>query len=90
MVYRYVAYNDNGEIIKGKLSATSEEAASEQLSYAGYQTVKLKPFTPLFSLNKLVEGLSPVKPAEMIFFYRQLAMLLESDNLPLIISPLSL
>ena len=78
MVYKYVAYNDNGEIVKGKLSATNEEVATEQLNYAGYQAITLKPFTPLISLNKLVASLSPAKPAEIIFFYRQLAMLLES------------
>jgi len=78
MVYQYVAYNDNGEIVKGKLSATNEEVATEQLNYAGYQAITLKPFTPLISLNKLVASLSPAKPAEIIFFYRQLAMLLES------------
>ena len=78
MVYQYVAYNENGEIVKGKLSATSEEAAAELLGYAGYQAVNLKPFTPFISLDKLMASWSRPKPAEIIFFYRQLAMLLES------------
>ena len=78
MVYQYVAYNENGEIVKGKLSATSEETATELLGYAGYQAVNLKPLTPFISLDKLLASLSRPRPAEIIFFYRQLAMLLES------------
>lgn len=29
MVYQYVAYNENGRVIKGRLSAASEEAAAD-------------------------------------------------------------
>ena len=36
MVYQYIAFNENGEIVKGKLSAVSEETAIELLGYAGY------------------------------------------------------
>ncbi len=48
------------------------------LSYAGYQTINLKQFIPFFSLDRLLESLSQVKPAEIILFYRNLALLLES------------
>jgi len=78
MVYQYVAYNENGELVRGKLSASSEETATELVSYAGYQVVSLKPFVPFFNLDKLSASLYQVKPAEIILLYRQLAMLLES------------
>jgi len=80
MVYQYVAYNEGGKVIKGKLSAASEEAATDLLSYAGYQAINLKPFVPFLSLglDKLLASLLPVKPAEVILFYRELALLLES------------
>ncbi len=78
MAYQYVAYNTKGEVVKGKLSAASDEAATELLGYAGYQTVSLKAYVPFFNLDKLTEGLSQVKPTEIILLYRQLAMLLES------------
>jgi len=48
------------------------------LSYAGYQAINLKQFVPFFSLDRLLESLSRVKPAEIILFYRNLALLLES------------
>ena len=44
MVYQYLAYNENGQIVKGKLAASTEEVATELLSYAGYRAVSLKPF----------------------------------------------
>ncbi len=80
MVYQYVAYSENGEVVKGKLSAASEEAATELLGYAGYRTVSLKVYVPFFNLDKLTESLfeAKPKPAEIILLYRQLAMLLES------------
>ena len=78
MVYQYVAYNESGEIVRGKLSATNEEAATDLLSYAGYQTVNLKPYVPFLNVEKLSASLFRVKPEEIILLYRQLAMLLES------------
>jgi type II secretory pathway component PulF len=42
MVYQYLAYNEKGEIVKGKLPAADEEAATDLLSYAGYQAISLK------------------------------------------------
>ncbi len=78
MVYQYVAYNESGEIVKGKLPAISDEAATELLNYAGYRAINLKPYVPFVNLDKLTGGLFKVKPAEIILLYRQLAMLLES------------
>ena len=78
MVYQYVAYNENREVVKGKLSAASEEAAADLLSYAGYQAINLKRYVPFLSLDRLSVSLFRVKPADIILFYRNLALLLES------------
>ena len=78
MVYQYVAYKESGEIVSGRLSASNEEAATELLSYAGYRVVNLKPHIPFINKDKLYTSLFPVKPAVIILFYRQLAMLLGS------------
>jgi len=78
MVYQYVAYKESGEIVSGRLSASNEEAATELLSYAGYRVVNLKPHIPFINKDKLYASLFPVKPAAIILFYRQLAMLLGS------------
>lgn len=78
MVYQYIACNESGEIAKGKLSAESEEAVTNLLSYAGYRLINLKPYTPFLSSDRLTSSLFQIKQAEIILFYRQLALLIES------------
>jgi len=78
MVYQYVAYRESGELVKGKLTARSEEAATELLNYAGYKVVNLKPFVPFIRLDRLANSFFRVRPTEVILLFRQLAMLLES------------
>jgi type IV pilus assembly protein PilC len=80
MNYQYVAYTDDKKLVRGKLSADSEEAASSILSYGGYQVVSLKMVTPFFDTTKLQSRLSRVKTKEIIMFSRQLALLLESGT----------
>ncbi|HJX13447.1 MAG TPA: type II secretion system F family protein [Dehalococcoidales bacterium] len=78
MMYQYIACSEAGEIVKGKLAATSEEAITDMLGFAGYRMINLKPYIPFFSLGKLSMQMFPVKPVEVILLYRQLALLLES------------
>lgn len=80
MTFKYVAYNAGGELVKGKLSTSNEETANELLDYAGYRIISLQPYVPFFSPDKLIAELFPVKPAEIILLYQQLAMLLESGT----------
>ena len=74
MEFFYVAYTEDKRLVKGKLSATNEEAALNLLSYGGYQTVSLKEIVPFFNLQKLAARFSRVKPKEIIMFSRQLAL----------------
>ncbi len=78
MTYQYIASNTQGEVVKGKLSAADEKAATELLDYAGYQVINLKPYVPFFNLGKLSDAFYRVKVNEITLLYRQLAMLLES------------
>lgn len=80
MDYRYVAYTEDKRLVKGKLSATNEEAALNLLSYGGYQTISLKEIVPFFNLQKVAARFSRVKAREIIMFSRQLALLLESGT----------
>ncbi len=77
MAYQYVAYNTKGSVVKGKLQAPNDKAASELLSLAGYQVINLKPFIPFFDKDKWADSLYTVKTSEIVLLYRQLAMLLE-------------
>lgn len=78
--YKYVAYNESGTLVKGKISAASEEAASELLDFAGYQPVNLKIHRPFINSGILSDSLFPVKPESITLLYRQLSMLLESGT----------
>ncbi|MCK4862677.1 MAG: type II secretion system F family protein [Dehalococcoidales bacterium] len=78
MLYQYVACGESGDIVKGKISATSEDAITQMLGYAGYRLINLRPYVPFLSLGKLTAQLFPVKENDIIMLYRQLALLLES------------
>jgi len=80
MDYQYIAYTADKRLVRGKLSATNEEAATNLLSYGGYQVVSLKLVTPFFNAEKLLARFSRIKPREIIMFSRQLALLLESGT----------
>jgi len=80
MDFRYVAYTEDKKLVKGKLSATSEEAASELLSYGGYQVISLQAVVALFNKEKQLARFYRIKPREIIMFSRQLALLLESGT----------
>ncbi|MBN1189783.1 MAG: type II secretion system F family protein [Dehalococcoidales bacterium] len=78
IVYAYVAYNESREIVKGKLEAKSEEQAASLLNYAGYQLINLRVLNNFPTLEKLFARISPVKSSDIILFYRQMALLIES------------
>jgi type IV pilus assembly protein PilC len=80
MDFVYTAYTEGKRLVKGKVSAISEEAAAELLGYGGYRVVSLKTTIPLFNKEKLLAQFSRIKPAEIVMFSRQLALLLESGT----------
>jgi len=80
MDFVYTAYSEDKKLVKGKVSSISEEAATELLSYGGYQVINLKKVVPLFDTEKLLARFSRIKPPEIIMFSRQLALLLESGT----------
>ena len=77
MNYTYLCYTENMQIVKGRITAASEQVAVDMLSNAGYSVLSLKSITPFLpDMSKLLQ--EKVKPAELITFSRQLALLLES------------
>ncbi|UCD22457.1 MAG: type II secretion system F family protein [Chloroflexota bacterium] len=80
MDFAYTAYTEDKRLVKGKVSATTEEAASELLSYGGYRVVSLKSSRSLINKEKLVSQFSKIKMEDLVMFSRQLALLLESGT----------
>jgi type IV pilus assembly protein PilC len=80
MEYSYVAYTKDRRMVKGKLSAANQEAATGLLNYGGYQVLSLKEVVPFFGSGTLGAQFSRVKSTEIVMFSRQLALLLESGT----------
>jgi len=79
MVYQYLVYTEDKKIVKGTISAESEKTAGETLAHRGYQVLSLKliaTYKPRW--EKVFASLYRIKPGVIIFFSRQLALLLES------------
>ena len=65
MVFNYIACNQQGDIVKGRLNATSEEAVNDIMSYAGYRLINLRPYVPFLSVERLKQSLFRIKPMEI-------------------------
>ena len=80
MNYYYVAYTKEKKLVKGKVSADNEQAATSLLDYGGYRVVSLKSLTPAFDIGKILKFsfTPPVQKRELVIFSRQLALLIES------------
>ena len=79
MVYQYLGYTEDKKIVKGSISASSEETAGQILAHKGYRVLILKPLTSFMpNWEEALPSLYRVKPEVIIMFSRQLALLLES------------
>jgi len=78
MIYQYIACSESGDIVKGRITADGEEAINQMLNFAGYRLINLRPYVPFLSAGKLMSQLFPIKQTDIILFFRQLALLLES------------
>ena len=79
MNYNYLGYNEDKQVVKGTVAASSQEVAGQLLAHDGYRVLSLKPvatFTP--NWEQLFPSLYRVKPASIVMLSRQLALLLES------------
>ena len=80
MDFAYTAYTEDKRLVKGKVSAVSEEAATQLLGYGGYRVVSLKTKARFINKEKLLARFTRIKPQQIVMFSRQLALLLESGT----------
>jgi type IV pilus assembly protein PilC len=80
MVYSYIAYTSEKNIIKGKVTAEDEAAARKLISYSGYQILSIKETPSSIDWKFLTTDLGGIKQKEIVMFSRQLALLLESGT----------
>jgi len=80
MDFEYLAYTKERQLLKGKVSAVSEEGAINALNYSDLRVVSLKIVTPFFNFGRLTDAFTTIKPKEVVMFSKQLALLLESGT----------
>jgi len=80
MDFEYLAYSKERQLLKGKISAVSEEGAINALNYSDLRVVSLKTVTPFFNFGRLTAAFTTIKPKEVVMFSKQLALLLESGT----------
>jgi len=80
MDFAYTAYTEDKRMVRGKVSASTEEAATDLLAYGGYNVISLKPSISLIDKEKLLSKFHRIKPEEVVMFSRQFALLLESGT----------
>ncbi len=80
MDFRYVGYTQDRKLVKGKVTASGEEAALDLLSYGGYNVLSLQKVTPFFNAEKLSSAFAKINPNDMVMFSRQLALLVEAGT----------
>jgi type IV pilus assembly protein PilC len=80
MDFQYIGYTRDRKLMRGKVTAPSEDAALDVLKYSGYNVLSLKKVTPFFNSEKLTATFSQIKPQELVMFSRQLALLVETGS----------
>jgi type IV pilus assembly protein PilC len=80
MQYSYVAYTKDKKMVKGMVTATSTEAATDLLNYGGYRVIRVRPHASAFNWERISSIFGRVNPKEVVMFSRQLALLLQSGT----------
>ena len=81
MDFNYVCYTEEKKIVEGTISASDEKVAEQILAHSGSRVLSLKPIVTFMpSLDKMFPLFYKVKPAVVVMFSRQLALLLESGT----------
>ncbi len=78
MNYKYVAYNEQKQLVNGKVDAPNETVAQDMLTLSGLKTVSLKVAKPLLDMEKIRGASYKISNKEIIMFSKQLALMIES------------
>jgi type IV pilus assembly protein PilC len=78
MQYQYVAYNQQKQLVKGKVDAPSEQVALDLLNFGGLKILSMKEAKPLLNWEKVRAAGYKIGSKEVVMFSRQLALMIES------------
>ena len=78
MGYKYVAYDEDDNIVKGSIDAPDISQAEEALANVGYTPISLKKARGMPNMEEVFPSLYGIKTDDVITFSRQLSTLLEA------------
>lgn len=78
MNYKYVAYDEQKRLIKGKMEVASATVAEQMLLRRGYQPVTITEAITMPPIEEALPSLFKVKLKEVVMFSRQLATLIDA------------
>ncbi|NQT72661.1 MAG: type II secretion system F family protein [Chloroflexi bacterium] len=78
MPYKYVAYDEDDNIVKGSIDVADQAQAEDALAAAGYTATKLKFQRSRPSMDQIFPSLYGIKSDDVIAFARQMATLIEA------------
>lgn len=77
MVYKYVGYNTDQRMVKGRIDAESESSAEKALARSGFRVVSLRRGRAGLDMEKLLPSIYGIKRRQIFDFFSQLATLVE-------------
>ena len=80
MIFKYVAYNLEQGVVKGRLKADTQAQAGDMVAQQGNKSLLVRPTRHLPSLEELFPSLFRVSPKELVRFCRHLAAILASGG----------
>ncbi len=83
MAYKYVAYREDGTVVRGTIEAASEALAKETIVRSGHNLLSIQASGARPNLSNLLPSLFGIKTKHMIAFTRRLATLVER-GIPLV------
>lgn len=78
MPYKYVAYDEDDNIVKGSIDVADQAQAEDALAAAGYTATSLKFQRPRPGMDQIFPSLYGIKSDDVIAFARQMATLIEA------------
>lgn len=78
MPYKYVAYDEDDNIVKGSIDVADQAQAEDALAAAGYTAISLKFQRPRPGMDQIFPSMYGIKSDDVIAFSRQMATLIEA------------
>jgi type IV pilus assembly protein PilC len=80
MNYRYVGYNLDEGVVRGRIEADNEATVRDQVSEMGYKLLEVKAMRQLPGIEDLFPSLFKIKHKDLVTFTQQLAIMVRGGG----------